>query len=251
MKKLIFNALLLAFFAIGASAQPATNNPSNPNCTCNPKGWQPFTAYIGNKAMPVNCGYQFSVNCREPIRLNGMYKCTGDCKSTYSAVLKNSSGVVVMSYPSFSFPWSYSFTAAGNYSLEIVPKCGNTPCEPCRFFFTVVCPTSSACDCGEWRSIIAVMADGTKKTVSCGYQFAVKLQQKLQLEAAYVCRGNCAVKYEGVLKNSATTAVIMNYPSMSFPWSYTFATAGTYELDIIPLCGDKRCPSCKFYITVR
>ena len=180
-----------------------------------------------------------------------MYKCLGACAARYIAVLKNNTtNTVVMTYPAFSFPWTYHFTAAGNYSLEITPICGTNKCTPCRFFFTVTC--ESACDCNPvgWQPFIAYFNNGaTHQTVNCGFQFSVKKYQPFRLAGKYMCKGSCVVKYMAVLKNNVTGAVVHNYPVFTFPWVYTFTIAGNYKLEIVPVCGNKKCAPCVFYFT--
>ena len=181
-----------------------------------------------------------------------MYKCLGTCVARYIAVLKNNTtGATVMTYPAFTFPWTYQFTTAGNYSLEITPICGDHKCTPCRFFFTVTCPPPVACDCNPtgWQPFTATIGTTPPQTVNCGFQFSVRKYQPFKLAGNYKCLGNCAAKYTAVLKNNVTGAVVANYPVFTFPWSYTFTIAGNYKLEIIPMCGDKRCQPCVFYFT--
>ncbi len=241
MKKLI-----LFFLAVGFCSSVVF---SQVVCKCNPSGWQTGTAKINGRSMTIKCGFQFSLKCNDTITINEQYKCLGDCAAKYSAVLKNSMGIIVMSYPSFTMPWTYHFTAAGNYSLEITPICGGTRCTPCRFFFTVTCPT---CDCNVngWQPFTATIANNAPQTVHCGFQFAIKKGQPFKLIGKYLCKGDCATKYEATLKNNVTGALVQNYPSFTFPWAYTFLMAGNYKLEIIPICGNKRCTPCVFYFTV-
>jgi hypothetical protein len=250
MKKLCLIVLAVVFGTSMVWSQ--TTSPGHPNCTCNPNGWQPITALIGNTSRAVSCGYQFSLKCNEKITLRGDYKCLGSCATKYSAVLKNAAGAVVMNYPVFIFPWSYSFAVAGNYSLEITPICGTTKCTPCRFFFTVTCTTAVCeCDPNGWKPFIAYFNNGaSKQTVNCGFQFGIKKQQPFRLAGEYKCKGTCVAKYTAVLKNNVTNTVVQNYPSFTFAWPYTFTIAGNYKLEITPICGDKRCTPCVFYFTV-
>lgn len=242
MKKILF--ILFAALLSGHNLQAQ-------NCTCNPNGFNPFTVTLNGVATTVKCGHQFSLNCNVPITINGGYKCVGTCEVKFTAVLKNSAGVVIQNYPAFTFPWSYSFAAAGSYSLEITPICGTTKCPPCRFFFTVTCPTV-ACDCNPtgWQPFTANIGTTAPMTVNCGHQFGVPKGKPFKLTGKYICLGNCVAKYSAVLKNNATGAIVANYPVFTFPWSYTFATAGNYKLEITPICGDKKCQPCVFYFTV-
>jgi hypothetical protein len=256
MKKLSLFILTFVLFASIANSQvtPATT-PTVPACTCNPNGFNPFVVTLNGVTTTVRCGHQFSLNCNAPIKINGGYKCVPvgatTCVVKFTAVLKNAAGVVIQSYPAFTFPWSYSFAAAGNYSLEITPICGNTKCPPCRFFFTVTCP-APVCDCNVngWQPFTATISNNPSMTVNCGHQFGVPKGKPFKLVGKYICKGTCTAKYSAVLKNNVTGAVIMSYPNFTFPWNYTFAIAGNYKLEIIPICGNKKCQPCVFYFTV-
>jgi hypothetical protein len=254
MKKLclIFLTFVLCSSIANSQVNPGTT-PTVSACTCNPNGFNPFVVTIGGVATTVRCGHQFSVKCGEPIKMNGGYKCVGACVAKFTAVLKNAAGVVIQNYPAFTFPWNYSFAAAGNYSLEITPICGNTRCTPCRFFFTVTCPpTTTACDCNVngWQPFTATISNNPPMTVNCGHQFGVPKGKPFKLVGKYICKGDCVAKYSAVLKNNVTGALVQNYPVFTFPWTYTFAVAGNYKLEITPICGTKRCQPCVFYFTV-
>ncbi len=221
-------------------------------CTCNPSAsWSAITAQIKNAQKTVRCGYQFSLSCLDTITLKGMYKCIGKCDAKYVAVLKNTAtNTIVQTFSPFSFPWSYRFTAAGSYSLEITPLCGNNKCTPCRFFFTVTCET--ACDCNQagWANFELITVAGLKTVLKCGAKVEVKKGSAVTLKGGYTCKGHCVAKYEAVLKNNAGV-VIQNYPSFSFPFSYTFPAAGVYTLEIVPICGSKKCQPCVLYFVVQ
>jgi hypothetical protein len=253
MKKL--SLIFMAVFLCGSMAwsQPGTvvPTPNVPACSCNPNGFNPFVVKIGGVTTTVKCGHQFSVKCNEPVKMDGGYKCVGTCVAKFTAVLKNSAGVVIQNYPAFTFPWSYSFATAGNYSLEITPICGNTKCPPCRFFFTVTCPTTPSCDCdvNGWRPFTATISNGAAMTVNCGYQFGVPKGKPFKLVGSYTCKGNCVAKYSAILKNNVTGGLVQSYPNFTFPWTYTFTIAGNYKLEITPICGDKKCTPCVFYFT--
>ena len=224
-----------------------------PVCNCNPNGWVPFNASISNNpSMSVNCGHQFGLTCRDTIRIKGNYRCLGTCVAKYSAVLKNAvTGAIIQNYPVFNFTWQHIFPVAGNYKLEITPICGNTRCTPCVFYFTVTCPTSG-CDCSVngWQPFTSTVSNNPPMTVNCGHQFGVPKGKPFKLVGKYLCKVNCLAKYTAVLKNNVTGALVMNYPVFTFPWTYTFAIAGNYKLEIIPICGDKKCEPCVFYFTV-
>jgi len=248
MKKLLF--IILSAFFLGQNVQAQTVTPQ---CTCNPNGFNPFVATLRGVTTTVRCGHQFSLTCSDTIKINGGYKCVGDCAVKFTAVIKNSAGVAIQTYTTFNFPWTYAFAAAGNYSLEITPICGTTKCPPCRFFFTVTCtlPTTT-CDCNVngWQPFIATIDKTPPMTVNCGHQFGVTKGKPVKLVGKYLCIENCIAKYTAVLKNNVTGAIVQNYPVFTFPWAYTFAVSGNYKLEIIPICGTKKCQPCVFYFTV-
>jgi hypothetical protein len=246
MKKLLF-VLFPAFF-IGQNIQAQ-------NCTCNPNGFNPFVITLKGITTTVRCGHQFSLTCKDTVKINGGYKCvpagTSTCAIKFVAVLKDSAGVVIQTYPAFSFPWAYTFAAAGSYTLEITPICGNTKCPPCRFFFTVTC-TPPVCDCNVngWQPFTASISNNPSMTVNCGRQFGVPKGKPFKLMGKYLCRGNCIAKYTAVLKNNVTGALVESYLGFTFPWNYTFTIAGNYKLEITLICSAKKCQPCVFYFTV-
>ncbi len=248
MKKLSLIFMTLVLFGSIARSQ-VTVNPQT--CTCNPNGFNPTVVTLNGVTSTVRCGHQFSLKCGEPIKINGGYKCVGTCLVKFTAVLKNAvTGVVVQNYPVFNYPWVYTFAAAGNYKLEITPICGNTRCTPCVFYFTVTCPPSCDCKVNGWQPFTATISNNPPMTVNCGHQFGVPKGKTFKLAGKYICTGTCIAKYSAILKNNVTGAVVQNYPAFTFPWTYTFAVAGNYKLEITPICGDKRCTPCVFYFTV-
>ncbi|MEQ1676876.1 MAG: hypothetical protein ABL876_09255 [Chitinophagaceae bacterium] len=249
--KRLFLLFLAAFTGCIVMAQTTAPGPAAPACACNPSGWQPGTAIINTASMTVNCGHQFSLKCTDKITLKQVYKCIGTCTAKYSAVLKNAvTGAVVANYPVFTFPWIHQFPVAGNYSLEITPICGTTRCTPCRYFFTVTCPTACDCKVNGWQPFTATISANPPMTVNCGHQFAVPKGKPFNLKGKYICQGTCTAKYTAVLKNNVTGAIVQNYPNFTFPWTYTFAVAGNYKLEITPMCGNKKCTPCVCYFTV-
>jgi hypothetical protein len=255
MKKHFVLVLLTLFIATGAWAQTTSPGGTAPQCTCNPNNWKIGSATVNGVSQSVNCGHQFALKCNEKITIQQNYSCIGGCAAQLKAVLKNNTtGAVVMTYANFTTPWSYAFTAAGNYSLEISAICGNTTCTPtCRYFFTVTCPAPPVCDCyiDGWSAFTATIGANAPSTVKCGHQFGLKPTEKFSLKGIYKCKGTCAAKYEAKLINQATGALVANYPNFNFTWLYSFAAVGSYKLEITPLCGNKRCQPCTFYFTVR
>jgi len=159
-------------------------------------------------------------------------------------------GAVIMSYPSFSFPWIHAFPVAGNYSLEISPLCGVSKCTPCRFFFTVTCSTACDCNISGWQPFTSTVGNNPSQTITCGTQIAIKKGMPFKLMGKHLCKGDCESKYVTTLRNTVTGEVIETYPAFSFSWVYTFQAAGTYKLELIPICGTKRCMPCTIYFTV-
>jgi hypothetical protein len=218
-------------------------------CNCNTTGWDATTVQINAKVQRVQCGYQFSLKCTDTIRLKGNYKCAGNCSTKYIAVLRNvTTGTIVHTYTPFTFPWIYRFSAAGNYTLEITPVCGDKKCQPCRYFFTVTCNTACDCRVDGWQPFELKVGTNVK-TVKCGYEGALKVGEKFMLSGKYVCSGNCVAKYTATIFN-ASGAIVQNYPSFTLPWSFGFSTPGSYKVVITPICGDKRCTACTFYFRV-
>jgi hypothetical protein len=234
---------LFAMLLISISLQAQT-------CGCNTTGWDATVVKINTKDQKVQCGYQFSLKCTDTIRLKGNYKCVGNCSVKYTAVLRNvTTGTIVHTYTPFTFPWMYQFSAAGNYTLEITPMCGEKKCQPCRYFFTVTCNTACDCNVDGWQPFKLTIGPRSQ-VVKCGYERGLKPGEKFTLDGKYLCKGNCAAKYTATIVN-ATGAVVQNFPSFTFPWTYSFSTPGNYKVIITPICGEKKCTPCTFYFTVR
>jgi hypothetical protein len=92
----------------------------------------------------------------------------------------------------------------------------------------------------------------TSQTVRDGHQFSVKCKTPFVLNGGYKCSYStkvCDVKLKAVIKD-ATGTVIKTYENFTFPLEYEFLNGGNYVLEITPICGDKKCPTVKFYFGV-
>ena len=108
-------------------------------CDCNPEGWSKFELVQVTGAKTTHaCGDKVAVKKGVPVTVNAKYTCKGKCDAKFVATLfNNGNNAVVQNYPAFSFPYTYTFPAAGVYRLEITPVCGNKKCKPCIIFFVV------------------------------------------------------------------------------------------------------------------
>lgn len=92
----------------------------------------------------------------------------------------------------------------------------------------------------------------TSQTVRDGHQFSVKCKTPFTLNGGYKCSYTtkiCDVKLKATLRDAAGV-LVKNYENFNFPLTHEFETGGNYILEITPICGDKKCPSVKFYFSV-
>ena len=245
MKKLISVFVACLIFVVAYPQKEAAPG----GCDCNPHGFNPFVYNYLGASTTVRAGHQFSVKCGSPVKLDGGYKCVGDCAVKFSATLKNAAGTVVENYPEFKFPFEYTFPSAGSYSLEITPVCGEKKCTPAKFYFTVNCATTADCACGRWDGFKSYI-DNDSKAVKCGASFTLKLAQQFKLEGGYSCKGDCKAKFSAVLTDIASGSEVESFADFQFAWAYKFPKPGKYKLTIVPVCSDVKCTPCVFYFAI-
>jgi hypothetical protein len=100
-----------------------------------------------------------------------------------------------------------------------------------------------------WASITATVG-GRATRITCGYQYSIKVNERVKFVGSYGCIGNCAAQYKFILKN-LSEGTDTNSAGSTFRWLHTFTKAGYYALIVVPVCGNTTtCPECKFYFTV-
>ena len=113
--------------------------------------------------------------------------------------------------------------------------------------------SAQTCDCNpNGFNPFVFSYQKTTQTVRAGHQFSVKCKSPVILNGGYKCNYTtkvCDVKLTAVLKDG-TGAVVKTYENFTFPFKHEFETGGNYVLEITPICGDKKCPSAKFYFNV-
>jgi hypothetical protein len=173
----------------------------------------------------------FIVTVRDSAVTRNMYNiqlmiCNGQYDQRYTLI---DAGVE----PSYT-PSPLHYTAEGQYNIanKIIQKIYNNQSAINRF------------------QKIKVILNGVTTTVKCGHQFSITGNSPIRINGGYKCVGTCVAKFTAVLKNAVTNVVIQNYPAFTFPWNYSFATAGSYKLEITPICGTTGCTPCVFYFTV-
>ena len=248
MKKLLTTLVLIFAIASITKAQ---------DCKCNPNGFNPFEFSTLGETTKVKSGHQFSLKCKQPFKFNGGYKCDYNlkiCDVKFKATIKNSAGAVVKNYPNFNFPLDYEFETGGNFVLEITPYCGKLACPSAKFFFTVYCdakPTTT-CKCNDkngWVELSTVF-NGAKKPTKCGEKFEIKKTDKFGLKGTFKCVGDCAVVLKGSIV-SETNGNVENFPSITLDGTpLRFPGAGSYKLIVTPVCNNKECEPCIFYVNV-
>jgi hypothetical protein len=113
--------------------------------------------------------------------------------------------------------------------------------------------SAQTCDCNpNGFNPFVFSYQKTTQTVRAGHQFSVKCKSPVILNGGYKCSYAtkvCDVKLTAVLKDG-TGAVVKTYENFTFPFKHEFETGGNYVLEISPICGDKKCPSAKFYFNI-
>lgn len=113
--------------------------------------------------------------------------------------------------------------------------------------------SAQTCDCNPNGFNPFVYSNGkATQTVRDGHQFSLKCKTTVSLNGGYKCSYTakiCEVKLNARLTNAAGE-IIKIYSEFSFPFKHEFETGGNYVLEITPICGDKKCPSAKFYFNV-
>lgn len=92
----------------------------------------------------------------------------------------------------------------------------------------------------------------TSQTVRDGHQFSIKCKNPFTLNGGYKCSYTtkiCDVKLKATIRDAAGV-LVKNYENFNFPLAYEFENGGNYILEITPICGNKKCPSVKFYFSV-
>lgn len=121
------------------------------------------------------------------------------------------------------------------------------------FLATSQITSAQICDCNPNGFNPFVYSNGkATQTVRDGHQFSLKCKSPFTLNGGYKCNYTtkvCDVKLKATIRNTAGV-IIKNYENFTFPLEYHFQDGGNYILEITPICGDKKCPSVKFYFNV-
>lgn len=213
-----------------------------------------------------SCGQSLGqFNCNSPITIFAKYKCNpASCDSAVKYTLTgpvNLNGVM---------PLNTSGFPAGNYTLTMIGKCGDSVCKTCIVTFSIHCDTTHVnCTCAgsSWDSlhfhhglpggggqgggdngllkkiekIITQNVTGIPVDTSftCGQNIGTfNCNDPITIYAKYKCNpGSCdsAVKY--VLTGPVTMTGVMPFTTYGLP-------AGNYVLIMTGKCGDSICKVC-------
>ncbi len=190
--------------------------------TCNGSLILPFTGTYtiqvpGYACNPVGCKTSFQWSIKGPVSGNG----TGSI-------------------------FDFDFSEPGYYDVRVTPICGGNPCQVCEFAILI----SSECKCGEWFvNESAVFYDATGQSagsVKCGGSLDLAGPGIYLMEPpGYICDPTkCENQYEwnvsGPLSGSGAGDT----------FEFDFSSAGTYMVDIYPICGTHTCRYCRFAVVV-
>lgn len=246
MKKLFL--LLILFVA-------STQLVNAQKCDCNANGFGPIQYTTNGATITVRDGHQFSIKCNQPFNFNSSYKCDYNnpiCNVKLKATIKNSAGIVVKSFENFSFPLAHEFETGGNYILEVTPYCAGKACPSLKFYFNVLCDTQVDCKCDDkkgWNKLSSVL-NKMNKPIKCGDTFNIKKIDKFGIYGNYKCIGDCDVILKGSIMGVKTT-YNQSFPSIILDGTpLTFPGAGSYKLVVTPVCKNKECEPCVFYVNI-
>lgn len=100
------------------------------------------------------------------------YECEGDCEPTYTFTISN--GKVIYSIDESSFDLGNKRIRSlpcGNYTIEIIPHCGNSECSPVLIPLVIICPPPCP-DCGGNARVLIKddpIYNSTNGTVAVGF----------------------------------------------------------------------------------
>jgi hypothetical protein len=112
-------------------------------------------------------------------------------------------------------------------------KCANTPTE------------------NRWGQVdLQLNRTGPVRKVSCGFQLSATCRDTVWVRGgAYSCVGTCTATYRARLTRGST--LVRTYEPFNFTTSFiSFPTAGSYKLEILPMCNNELCKTCSFFFTV-
>lgn len=143
-----------AGFALSGSISASSPVLSNyPNCcpVCECGKWEGIRFEFANRKterkdeiMPdrkprmVGCSQTLVLRKGSSVKLNPVFSCSQDCAAMYKAYLFLPGGGT---QEINGFPYMFTQTRPGYYTLKVVPYCGDKACEPCliRIFVTPGC----------------------------------------------------------------------------------------------------------------
>lgn len=86
----------------------------------------------------ILCGQTIVLGKNNNLLINPAFYCSGSCQTSYTGIVKFPNGT---SQTLNSFPYQFSQSAPGYYTITVTPKCGDKVCQPCvfRVFVTPGC----------------------------------------------------------------------------------------------------------------
>lgn len=225
-------------------------------CSCEGSHWNELYWYYNsdNTKEPVkkkfDCGKDLGVlDCNKPITIFASYQCNPD--SCNQAVSYQLTGTVTQSG---TMPFSTLGLPAGNYTLTMIGKCGDSTCNRCVVKFKVNC---KECDCSgsKWETIsltpvpTEVTLPVSKSVIGghpqlglqlkCGKTYEIKCNTTYNVSAGFICpKPDCPGTVNYVLNTPTGTS------SGTAPFNFTPTSSGTYTLTLYGYCGNQVCDSC-------
>lgn len=86
------------------------------------------------KPLNLACGKTLVVGLGTKVQLKPSFTCEGSCKATFKAELVGPTGTKISID---QFPYTFSASAVGDYTLTVTPTCGESTCQPCVVHYYV------------------------------------------------------------------------------------------------------------------
>ena len=236
----------------GIKCPPAVYNIIVEGCTtCDCGSWGSLAV---NNTVKFESAIKNTIKwkCSQPFSFTSAYRCGSNdqgCQAVTSWEI-DKDGVSIKT-GSGNIDVADAFTPAGNgtYTITLNADCNGIKCPPA--VYNVIVEDCTTCDCGNWVSpVVNILAnDHIISGLKCGELTTLsKGSYSIALPDFHCSAGDasCAVSYSWSVQGGP---VVVNGTRQIF--IYNFARAGTYTIDIMPICGGKKCQPCKLQIIVQ
>jgi sugar lactone lactonase YvrE len=105
-------------------------------CTCD--GWLSKKVAVNGVIKDLECGGGLTIDQNKTANFNLSYKCSGACSTKYEAVITKPDGSTQTIVITNNANWPYTFSMAGNYTINFKTSCDDSACsDSCSYTVTV------------------------------------------------------------------------------------------------------------------